>query len=382
MKTVKLGEVVLFNPQETIKKDTQSKKVSMDMIKPFCRDIQDFEIAEFKGGTKFRNGDTLMARITPCLENGKTVKVNILKDNEIGFGSTEYIVFRSIEEITDADFLYYLVCSPIIRNPAIKSMVGSSGRQRVQTDVLKNLEINIPDLENQRKIGSLLKSIDDKIELNNRINKNLEEQAQAIFKKYISDTKEKVLFTSIVKIFGGGTPETKNQDYWNGIIPFFTPKDSGNPYVIKTEKTITQSGLNNCNSQLYPINTVFLTARGTVGKISLAGIPMSMNQSCYALIGKNGLNQIIVYHYALEIVQSLKNKANGAVFDAITTRDFNMERVPILSAEQIDIFLILVTPIYNDILNRTMENKRLSALRDALLPKLINGEINVSEIKI
>ena len=114
-----------------------------------------------------------MARITPCLENGKTAKVSVLEDNEVGFGSTEYIVFRAIDGITDEDFVYYLVCSPIVREPAIKSMVGSSGRQRVQTDVLQNLEINLPDLETQRIIGSVLRSIDDRISLNTAINENL-----------------------------------------------------------------------------------------------------------------------------------------------------------------------------------------------------------------
>ena len=114
-----------------------------------------------------------MARITPCLENGKTAKVNILDDGEVRFGSTEYIVFRAKEDMTDGDYLYYLICSPLVRDPAIKSMVGSSGRQRVQTDVVQNLEIDVPDLDTQRRIGGLLKSLDDKIAINNAINKNL-----------------------------------------------------------------------------------------------------------------------------------------------------------------------------------------------------------------
>lgn len=151
----KLSEIALFNPTETLKKGTLAKKVGMDKLQSFCRDIPDYEIAEFSGGTKFRNGDTIMARITPCLENGKTAKVNILNTEEVGFGSTEYIVFRAIDGVTDEDYLYYLVCSPIVRDIAIKSMVGSSGRQRVQTDVVKGIEIELPTLDEQRKIGWL-----------------------------------------------------------------------------------------------------------------------------------------------------------------------------------------------------------------------------------
>ena len=171
--TIRAADFIEFNPRLSIKKNAIATKVAMDKLISFCRDIPSYEITEFNGGTKFKNGDTIMARITPCLENGKTAKVNILEDGEIGFGSTEYIVFRAIEGIADEDYLYYLVCSPTIRDIAIKSMVGTSGRQRVQTDVVKNIEIDIPTLEVQKKIGGLLKSLDDKIALNNKINNNL-----------------------------------------------------------------------------------------------------------------------------------------------------------------------------------------------------------------
>lgn len=168
----RLDEIAEFNPRETMKKGTLAKKIAMDVLQPFTRDVSSFEETEFTGGTKFRNGDTIMARITPCLENGKTAKVSVLNEDEVGFGSTEYIVFRS-KDGTDEDYLYYLVCSPSVREPAIKSMVGSSGRQRVQTDVVKGLELSIPPYAEQVKIGKLLKDIDDKIQLNSEINKNL-----------------------------------------------------------------------------------------------------------------------------------------------------------------------------------------------------------------
>lgn len=171
--TKKLSEIANINPRERIGKGVVAKKIPMDKLQPFCRDIPEFVFEEYKGGTKFKNGDTIMARITPCLENGKVAKVSVLNDDEVGFGSTEYIVFRAINGVSDADFLYYMICSPVVRNPAIKSMVGSSGRQRVQTDVVANLDIELPPIEEQRKIGSVLRLLDDKIALNNAINNNL-----------------------------------------------------------------------------------------------------------------------------------------------------------------------------------------------------------------
>ena len=171
--TKKLKDIAFFNPKESLAKGTIAKKIPMDKIQPFCRDVPGYVFEEFAGGTKFRNGDTIMARITPCLENGKTAKVGILDDGEIGFGPTEYIVFRAKDGV-DEDFLYYLVCSQYVREPAIKSMVGSSGRQRVQTDVVQDLDVLVPSYQDQKRISGLLKSIDDKISLNTRINKNLE----------------------------------------------------------------------------------------------------------------------------------------------------------------------------------------------------------------
>ena len=153
------------------------------------------------------------------------------------------------------------------------------------------------------------------------------------------------------------------------------------PYTFTTEKTITEEGLAHCNSRLYPINTVFVTARGTVGKVGLAGVPMAMNQSCYALVGKN-THQLLVYFYTLKAVDRLKHKASGAVFDAITTRDFDSEIIMKLSDDDSGAFLDVAEPIYQAILNNSIEILRLAALRDSLLPKLMSGEIDVSDVKL
>lgn len=213
------------------------------------------------------------------------------------------------------------------------------------------------------------------------INDNLQHQAATLFSNYYDRADTEVGFTEIVQILGGGTPKTGESSYWNGEVPFFTPKDVGNPYTLTTEKTITEEGLAHCNSRLYPVNTVFVTARGTVGKVGLPGVPMAMNQSCYALVGKD-THQLLVYFYTLKAVDRLKHKASGAVFDAITTRDFDSERVMKLSADDTKAFLNTAEPMYQAILNNSIENMRLAALRDSLLPKLMSGEIDVSNIQL
>ena len=378
---MRAADFIDFNPRMSIKKGAVATKVAMDKLQPFTKRIPETEKAVFSGGSKFRNGDTIMARITPCLENGKTAFVDILREDEVAFGSTEFIVMRAKEGISDPQFIYYLATSPSFRNIAIKSMVGSSGRQRVQQSVLNDLIMKVPSLEDQKKISSVFCVLDQKIALNNEINDNLQQQAAALFSSLYDRSNTEVGFTDLIQILGGGTPKTGENTYWNGNIAFFTPKDVGTPYTLITEKTISKEGLSHCNSRLYPVNTVFVTARGTVGKVGMSGVPMAMNQSCYALVGKE-THQLLVYFYTLKAVDRLKHKASGAVFDAITTRDFESEQIMKLSDDDATAFLRVAEPMFQEVLNNNIENLRLSTLRDSLLPKLMSGEIDVSAVQL
>ena len=378
--TVRVADFIEFNPRLSIKKGTMATKIAMDKLQPFTKTIPAMERAEFAGGSKFCNGDTIMARITPCLENGKTAFIDVLADGEVAFGSTEFIVMRARPGVSDPQFVYYLATSPMFRNVAIKSMVGSSGRQRVQQGVLEKLELTVPPLDEQKKIGVFLAALDKKIALNSKINDHLQQQASTLFARYYEQANDTVPFPSVIQILGGGTPKTGNPLFWNGNVPFFTPKDVGSPYTLTTEKTITEDGLAHCNSRLYPINTVFVTARGTVGKVGMPGVPMAMNQSCYALVGK-GIDQLMVYFYTLQTVQALKHKASGAVFDAITTRDFETETIRLIPDRAAAEFLSVATPMFSQILGNSIENLRLAELRDTLLPRIMTGEIDVSGIE-
>ena len=213
------------------------------------------------------------------------------------------------------------------------------------------------------------------------LNENLLEQAEAVFNKFYDASTNRRPFTTMINVLGGGTPKTGNSEFWGGPIPFFTPKDVGTPYTFQTEKYIKEFGLKHCNSRLYPKDTTFVTARGTVGKISLAGSPMAMNQSCYALASET-IDPLLVYFYALKAVASLKHKASGAVFDAIVTRDFDGEIINTLSDADSESALSIIKPMMEAIHNNSSENMRLSTVRDALLPKLMSGEIDVSELDL
>ena len=287
-------------------------------------------------------------------------------------------------------FLYYL-----LKNLKLDKLNSDSAVPGLNRDNAYSQTLYLPPLDEQRKIAGILSALDDKIELNNKINRNLEAQAQAIFKSWFIDFEpfknDKFIdselgkipegwkvgsFSEVSDLLGGGTPKTTNNKFWNGTIPFFTPKDAIDIFVIETDRLITKEGLENCNTKLYPKGTIFITARGTVGKISLSGIEMAMNQSCYAIMPKHNIPTLFLYYQTVLLVKKLKNKASGAVFDAITTRDFD-EAIIIPPLPIMNKFSETIERIFGAILNNIIQAKVLLKARDTLLPKLISGEIHV-----
>ena len=384
--TKRLSEIAYINPRESLGKGVVAKKVPMDKLQPFCRDIPEFVLEEYKGGTKFRNGDTIMARITPCLENGKIAKVSVLSDGEVGFGSTEYIVFRAIDGVSDADFLYYLICSPLVRNPAIKSMVGSSGRQRIQTDVVANLDIELPPIEEQRKIGGLLKAIDDKIELNNAINNNLEQQAQAIFSNEFL----------ILKVLPDGWKQTgliDIADYLNGLaMQKHRPAvdETGIP-VLKIKEL--RQGCCDDNSELCSPNIkseyiihdgdVIFSWSGSLLVDFWCGGVCGLNQHLFK-VTSNNYDKWFYYAWTKHHL----DRFIAVAVDKATTmghikRD-ELVKAEVLIPNEADYNRIgaLLQPIYDLIIANRIENKRLAETRDTLLPKLMSGELDVSDIDL
>lgn len=386
----KISDIIEVNPKESLLKGKTAKKISMDILRPFCRDIPKYELAEYSGGAKFRNGDTIMARITPCLENGKTAKINILDDNEIGFGSTEYIVFRAKEGVTDENYIYYLVCSPLIREPAIKSMVGSSGRQRVQTDVLQNLEISLPTLETQQKIGGLLKSIDDKIAINTAINENLEQQAQAYFVDlFITNANPNWRIGTISdlgNVVGGGTPSKKVEEYYTSDgIAWITPKDLSNDkskFVAHGETDITELGLSKSSATLMPKGTVLFSSRAPIGYIAIADGQVCTNQGFKSIVPFDNVGTAFVYYFLKENLSAIENVASGSTFKEVSGSTMKNFTATIPDNDTLAEFQRFCSPLFEQQRALDYENRYLASIRDTLLPKLMNGEIDVSEVRI
>ena len=237
--------------------------------------------------------------------------------------------------------------------------------------------------DEQQFIGRVSAALIRKIRLNTQINANLASIIDSIFTETIKSSQgETTRFGSMIKIGSGGTPKTAISEYWNGDIPFFSPKDVDGIYVYSTEKYITKMGLDNCNSGYYPKNTTFITARGTVGKIALAASNMAMNQSCYAISANTLGQEHYIHQLSLYAVGAIKQKSNGAIFDAINARDITEELVPNVPLPRIEAFEKQATPLYEQIWKNGLEIESLVHLRDYLLPKLMSGEIDVSDLPL
>lgn len=318
-----------------------------------------------------------------------------LKAKKIIYGTNLYKV-ENHSEVTN-DFLFWQLKTPDYIDYISSVKTGSVVRMVTKKNV-EDYVFRCPPKEVRDRISKLLWGLDRKIELNNKINADLEEMAQAIFKNWFVDFEPfkdgkfvdselgmipegwKVgRLTDVIKLMPGGTPKTSEPLYWdNGTIPFFSPKDVNGVYCFATEKHITETGLNKCSSNLYPKDTIFITCRGTVGKVCLAACDMAMNQSNYAIKAIDGYSQYYIFFLVKSVVERLIKKSNGAVFSAITSKDFD-EEILIPSQKAVEDFTNVIDGFFRRIFTVGTENSRLSLLRDTLLPRLMSGELEVPE---
>lgn len=301
-------------------------------------------------------------------------------------------------EAVDSGFLYYLLNSPNYKAQVRASATGATVRHSAPKRICE-CNVLVPDsISEQRQVAHLLSAYDDLIATNQRRIALLEQAARLLYREWfvrfqfpgndIAETENGVpvgwskgTAHDFVSVLSGGTPKTGMPHYWGGEIPFFTPKDCpSNFYVVDTEKQLTDAGLDSCNSRLYPRNTTFITARGTVGKIALAQRPMAMNQSCYALAPKQPYDELFLFLAISDAVEHFKQVAVGGVFDAIVVDTFKVIPFVLPTLELAGRFGDLVRPKFEQIENLLLQNRQLARARDLLLPKLMSGQLDVSRI--
>jgi type I restriction enzyme S subunit len=359
-------------------------------------------------------GDLIFARRSLTAEGAGKCSVVLELDGDTTFESS-IIRARPNEKFADSLFLYYFFSSSlgahqldtIRRQVAVAGITGSD---------LSQLLVPAPPLSEQQGIASVLSALDDKIELNRRMNETLEAMARAIFKDWFVDfgpTRAKMegrapylapdiwsLFpdrlddegkpqdwtTSTigqeVEVVGGSTPSTKEAAFWGGNISWATPKDLSSlstPVLLSTERQITEAGLTQIGSGLLPAGTVLLSSRAPIGYMAIAQIPVAVNQGFIAMICKKRLSNVFVWLWTQANMETVHQNANGSTFQEISKANFRPIEVTVATPELLRAFDETSRPLFDRIVANEQENRTLAATRDFLLPKLMSGEVRVKD---
>ena len=348
-------------------------------------------------------GDILYSR------RGDVTQKALIREAEAGyFCGTGCLLVRPGDAI-DPEFLTYHLSTPTNQDWIVKQAVGAT-MPNLNTAILSAVPLNLPPNKDiQRRTAAILSALDAKIDCNNRINAELEAMAKTLYDywfvqfdfpdangKPYKSSGGKMAYNATLKreipsgwhdsnvlavadLLGGGTPTKKKPHYWGGDIPFFTPTDAdGSIFKFSTTDYITSEGLKGSSTKLFSKHTVFITARGSVGRLVLAGVDMAMNQSCYALRAKAGISHVFLFFLAKELIHHLHVKSSGSVFDSIVSNDIELTQLAIPKSEVIEEFAAVVEPTFEKIANNTRENQQLAQLRDWLLPLLMNGQVTVA----
>jgi type I restriction enzyme, S subunit len=299
----------------------------------------------------------------------------------------------------DDRFIYYLFNSKPVRQQIRGSASGTKIRHTAPSRIAE-VKVSVPPFPVQRRIAGILSTYDEMMENNQRRIRILEAMARALYREWFVHLRfpgherlsrvasplgdipqgwEVVPFTEIADVLSGGTPKTDVAEYWNGEIPFFTPRDAPDFfYVQDTDKHVTELGISKCASELYPPDTVFITARGTVGKVALPSASMAMNQSCYALRGKPGIPQRFLFLMTLQQVDYLKTNTGGATFDTIVVDTFRRMEVVKPAREIVARFARYSDTMFEQVSSLQRQIQNLRRTRDLLLPRLLSGQVSLS----
>jgi len=347
----------------------------------------------------YLKGDILVSNIRPYFKKIWMAKFS-------GGCSNDVLVIRSNSNV-NADFIYYYLSQEDFFDYTVRTSKGTK-MPRGDKEAIMNFLVNVPPLSEQQSIAKILSDLDEKIELNNEMNKTLEEIAQAIFKRWFIDFEfpnengdpykssggemvESELgmipkgwriatIDELFNISGGSTPNTKNHSYWDGNIFWATPKDMSDlnsPILLETSRKITPSGLMAIGNKLYQKDTIFLSSRAPIGYLCISKIDSAVNQGIIAINTKGKMSNLLILIWCELNLDTITNNANGSTFLEINKKNFRKIRIIAPDEEISKDFDRLLIPLYDLIYKNSLENKYLAIIRDLLLPKLMTGKIRV-----
>jgi len=292
---------------------------------------------------------------------------------------------RPTSEI-DSEYLYYYFCleetKQFVRNIAVGATMPS-----INTKLLGEVVVTFPELEQQKRISGILSAIDSKIEVNQKINDNLYDLVNTLYTKLFKDTDcEMTTVEDYVDcIYSGGTPATSNMAYWNGNLNWLSSGETRNRFVISTEKTITQLGADNSSTKSAQKYDIVIASAGqgfTRGQTSMLLLNTYINQSVIVLHAKKTVLPYLFWNLTNRYDDLRAISDSSSIRGSLTTKMLSKLKIPKVEDSLILKFSEFAWSIIPQIENNLIENKRLTDLRDSLLPKLMSGEIDVSDIRL
>ena len=290
--------------------------------------------------------------------------------------------YFNIKENVNKEFIKYILYSKEFQKYIQEYATGTTIKN-MSLKAMREYEFKLPEINIQNKIACILSNIDKKIELNNQINDNLSNMCNIVFHNYIDKYSEQIEYTKIIdiadRVITGKTPSTKNEEFWNGDIPFITIPDMHNQvFTIDTERTISKVGA----KSLIPKNSISVSCIATVGLVSISTEESQTNQQINSIVLKNDYDLYYLFEFLSEQESFMKNIAGGSTTYNINKKTFENIEVPYLPQNIVQEFHNTVCKLFDKIKLNQLENKNLEQLRDTLLPKLMNGEIDLDKIEI
>lgn len=337
--------------------------------------------------TRLRGGELLLTLV------GTVGETAVVPPTLAGWNTARAIAVIPIRRDVGADWVQWALRTRAVRD-RISARLNTTVQATLNLRDVAELPIILPSKPERDAIGNILGALQAKVELNRRMAETLEAMARALFRSWFVDfdatggvmpddwSVEPI--STVADVVGGGTPRTSEAAYWGGNIPWFSVVDApalSEVWVLETEKTITPEGVAHSATRVLPVGTTILSARGTVGKVALVGVPMTMNQSCYGLRPRAERTAAFVYYCTRNAVASLQQRAHGSVFDTITRDTLTATRLPVPPVATMQAFEDRAMPLLERIRVGLEESRTLAALRDALLPKLLSGELPVPDLE-
>ncbi len=372
----RIGDIVNCNPSVKLEKGKSYPLIDIDKIIVGNKYVTNKTEILFSGqsGSRFEHGDTLMARITPCLENGKIAQAKI---EDKGIGSTELFVFRGIDGITDNDYVYYLFKQQYIRNLCANSMSGASGRQRADLKFIKNIKVSLPPIPLQRRIASILSAYDALIDLNTRRIRLLEQMAEHLYREWF------VRFrfpnhenTPIVD----GLPQGWRVETVDKFCKVFTGKKDVNQTIESGKYPFFSCSAQDYRSDdyIYDGKAILVAGNGNTGKSKFYDGKFDLYQRTYAIVNETDFIYYLYWRFKTDFELQYAGGSRGTAIPYIVLKNITKYKF-VYNQEMIERFVSIVKPMMQQISLLQRQSSLLARQRDLLLPRLLGGKIEVGE---